>query len=228
MLKKFLFIIFLFTSITYSQDYTKGKQLFNTHCAACHKMDKKLVGPPLQDVVELQGKDWTKTWIKNSKALIDSGDEHAVEIWEEYNKAAMPAYNFLPDTDLDDIVEYLASYKTKKAEAVQATQTSSVQAGATTTVVAQQELPWYIILLIILSLVIFSFALYALNLALKAIVKIVTNGQSTNLYLMKKLDMNKDEVNEEFDDFIKGEVSKRVNTKIKTFKKDLNKKLKDL
>ena len=45
---------------------------------------------------------------------------------------------------------------------------------------------------------------------------------------MKKLDMNKDEVNEEFDDFIKGEVSKRVNTKIKTFKKDLNKKLKDL
>ena len=30
----------------------------------------------------------------------------------------LPAYNFLPDTELDDIVEYLASYKTKKAEAV--------------------------------------------------------------------------------------------------------------
>ena len=70
MLKKFLFVIVLFTSITYSQDYTKGKQLFNTHCAACHKMDKKLVGPPLQDVVELQGKDWTKSWIKNSKHLL--------------------------------------------------------------------------------------------------------------------------------------------------------------
>ena len=101
MLKKFFLLIVLFTTITYSQDYAKGKQLFNTHCAACHKMDKKLVGPPLQDVVELQGKDWTKTWIKNSKALIDSGDEHAVEIWEEYNRAAMPAYNFLPDTELD-------------------------------------------------------------------------------------------------------------------------------
>ena len=139
----------------------------------------------------------------------------------------MPAYNFLPDTELDDIVEYLASYKTKKAEAVQATQTTTTQ-GVQTTVVAQQDLPWYIILLIILSLAIFSVALYALNLALKAIVKIVTTGQSTNLYLMKKLDMNKDEVNEEFDDFIKGEVTKRVDTKIKTFKKDLNKKLKDL
>ena len=139
----------------------------------------------------------------------------------------MPAFNFLPDTELDDIVEYLASYKTKKAEAVQATQTTTTQ-GVQTTVVAQQDLPWYIILLIILSLAIFSVALYALNLALKAIVKIVTTGQSTNLYLMKKLDMNKDEVNDEFDDFIKGEVTKRVDKKIKTFKKDLNKKLKDL
>ena len=36
---------------------------------------------------------------------------------------------------------------------------------------------------------------------------------------MKKLDMNKDEVNDEFDDFIKGEVTKRVDKKIKTLKK---------
>ena len=52
--------------------------------------------------------------------------------------------------------------------------------------------------------------------------------KATNLYLMKKLHMDKDEVNKEFDDFIKDEVNKKVNTKIKTFKKDLNKKLKDL
>ena len=58
MTKKFLLVIVLISTITYSQDYTKGKQLFNTHCAACHKMDKKLVVPPLQDVVELQGRDF--------------------------------------------------------------------------------------------------------------------------------------------------------------------------
>tara|TARA_Y100000592_G_scaffold99203_1_gene174407 strand:- start:150 stop:833 length:684 start_codon:yes stop_codon:yes gene_type:complete len=226
-LKKFLFIIVLFTSITYSQDYAKGKQLFNTHCAACHKMDRKLVGPPLQDVVELQGRDWTKTWIKNSKALIDSGDEHAVEIWEEYNRAAMPAYNFLPDTDLDDIVEYLASYKTKKAETIQATQTAAPSVGQTT-VVSNQSPPWYIILLVLVALVLFIVALYAIQIALTTIMRIVHTGQSTNLYLMKKLHMDKDEVNKEFDDFIKDEVNKKVNTKIKTFKKDLNKKLKDL
>ena len=54
----------------------------------CHKMDKSWLDLLYKSVVELQGKDWTKTWIKNSKALIDSGDEHAVEIWEEYNRAA--------------------------------------------------------------------------------------------------------------------------------------------
>ena len=31
--------------------------------------------------------------------------------------------------------------------------------------------------------------------------------------------MNKDEVNDEFDDFIKGEVTKRVDKKIKDFQK---------
>ena len=49
-------------------------------------MDKKLVGPPLQDVVELQGRDWTKTWIKNSKHLSTLVMNMAVEIWEEYNR----------------------------------------------------------------------------------------------------------------------------------------------
>ena len=47
--------------------------------------------------------------------------------------------------------------------------------------------------------------------------KLLLRKKSTNLYLMKKLDMNKDEVNDEFDDFIKGEVTKRVDKKIKTF-----------
>ena len=70
MLKKFFLLIVLFTTITYSQDYAKGKQLFNTHCAACHKMDKKLVGPPLQDVVELQGKIGQKLGLKIVKHLL--------------------------------------------------------------------------------------------------------------------------------------------------------------
>ena len=61
---------------------------------------------------------------------------------------------FLPDTELDDIVEYLN--KTKKAEKSKALHKQLRLQGVQTTVVGQQDLPWYIILLIILSLVIFS------------------------------------------------------------------------
>ena len=74
------------SSFTYGQDYAKGKQLFNTHCAACHKMDKKLVGPPLQDVIELQGAEWTKKWIYNSKALKKKVDKKLKEFKKDLNK----------------------------------------------------------------------------------------------------------------------------------------------
>lgn len=227
MTKKFLLVIVLISTITYSQDYTKGKQLFNTHCAACHKMDKKLVGPPLQDVVELQGRDWTKTWIKNSKALIDSGDEHAVEIWEEYNRAAMPAYNFLPDTELDDIVEYLASYKTKKAEAA-ATIVAPVVSDSGQVVVQSQPTPTYIWIILIIAVIIASVAIYAFYVGMSTIVHLVTKTTSTNTMLMKKQGISSDDLEKEFDSLVEERASKEIKEKIKTFKKDLNKKLKDL
>ena len=117
-MKKLLVILVLITGVFgFSQDYARGKQLFNTHCAACHKMDKKLVGPALNTIVDRQGKEWTKEWIYNNNALRESGDEYAIQIWEEYNKAAMPGYQFLKDEELDDIVEYLAQCQTKKDKA---------------------------------------------------------------------------------------------------------------
>jgi cytochrome c2 len=110
--KKILFILVLICGISYGQDYTRGKQLFNTHCAACHKMDKKLVGPALNTIVDRQGKEWTKEWIYNNNALRESGDEYAIQIWEEYNKAAMPGYQFLKDEELDDIVDITSKTQT--------------------------------------------------------------------------------------------------------------------
>ena len=80
-MKKLLVILVLITGVFgFSQDYARGKQLFNTHCAACHKMDKKLVGPALNTIVDRQGKEWTKEWIYNNNALRESGDEYAIQI----------------------------------------------------------------------------------------------------------------------------------------------------
>ena len=226
MKKTIVILVFLTGIFGYSQDYAKGKQLFNQHCAACHKMDRKLVGPPLQDVVELQGRDWTKEWIYNSKALIDSGDEHAVEIWEEYNKAAMPAYNFLPDEELEDIVEYLAQYKTKKAEAAAAIVPVAADGGQV--IVNNTPTPIYIYVLLIICLIIVTVAIYAFYVGMKAITNVIGKTQSTNLYLMKKLHMDQEKVDGELQTLVENKVKKKVDKKLKQFKKDLNKRLRDL
>ena len=224
-MKKIYIILVLFSVFTYGQDYDNGKNLFNQHCAACHKMDKKLVGPPLQDVVELQGKDWTKEWIKNSKALIDAGDPHAVEIWEEYNKAAMPAYNFLQDKELDDIVEYLASYKVKKAEA--ATVIAPVAAEGGQVVVNSTPTPTYVYALFVICLIVLLIAVYAFYVGLKTIISLTEKTQTTNLYLMKRLNMDQNRVDGEISTLIKKEVKNKLSKKIKDLKKELNDQLKN-
>ena len=52
-LLRFLFpILFLVILNTFPQegDIAAGKQLFNTNCASCHKLDRKMTGPALRNV----------------------------------------------------------------------------------------------------------------------------------------------------------------------------------
>ena len=86
-----LLILALFSQTLFSQDPDPilGKKLFNANCAACHKVNKKAVGPALKGVSAKYEKEWLYTWIKNSSAMIKSGDARAIAIWEEYNKSAM-------------------------------------------------------------------------------------------------------------------------------------------
>jgi len=84
----------------------EGKKLFNTHCAACHKLNKKAVGPALRGVSQKYDKEWLYSWIKNSAAMIKAGDAQAVAIWEEYNRTAMTAFPQLSNADIDNIIAY--------------------------------------------------------------------------------------------------------------------------
>ena len=87
-------------------DIAKGKSLFNSQCASCHKLNRKLVGPALKGVSAKYEKEWLYSWIKNSAAMIKSGDERAVAIYEEYNKVAMNAFPNLSNNDIDNILAY--------------------------------------------------------------------------------------------------------------------------
>ena len=119
------FSLILFFSSTFFVDLTsqepdiqKGKSLFNSQCAACHKLNRKLVGPALKGVSAKYEKEWLYSWIKNSSALIKSGDEQAVAIYEEYNKVAMNAFPNLSNDDIDNILAYTDYVPSKPAAPV--------------------------------------------------------------------------------------------------------------
>ena len=102
----FSLLFFSFYSHSQDVDISKGKSLFNSNCAACHKLNKNLVGPKLAGVSAKYEKEWLYSWIKNSSAMIKSGDERAVAIYEEWNKVAMNAFPQLSNEDIDNILAY--------------------------------------------------------------------------------------------------------------------------
>ena len=157
-------LLFSFTFSSFSQDVdiAKGKSLFNANCAACHKLNKNLIGPALAGVSAKYEKDWLYTWIKNSSAMIKSGDERAVAIWEEYNKAAMNAFPQLSNMDIDNILAY-TDYVPEPV-AVAATAVPSAQAPTSGSVSTD-----IVLVILILVLCILLTMLFMVNKTLKAI-----------------------------------------------------------
>lgn len=92
-------------------DVAKGEELFKSLCAACHKRYKKMTGPALFGVADKYEREWLYSWIKNSNAMIASGDAQAVAIYEEYNKTAMNAFPQLSNADIDNILAYVMEPK---------------------------------------------------------------------------------------------------------------------
>ncbi|WP_323789304.1 c-type cytochrome [Psychroserpens sp.] len=119
-----VFLLTISTSLTAQEgDPAKGKTLFNTNCASCHQLDKKMTGPALRNIEarlsDEQGLDreWLDKWIRNSAGLVKSGDAYANQIYNEYNGTAMTAFPQLSDQDISDILAYTAEPK-KEPEVV--------------------------------------------------------------------------------------------------------------
>lgn len=87
-------------------DPVAGKALFNSNCAACHKLDDKMTGPALRGVADRHAKEWIYKWVHNSSEVIKSGDAAAVKLFEENNKAVMTAFPQLSTGDIDNILAY--------------------------------------------------------------------------------------------------------------------------
>ncbi len=99
-------------------DVAAGESLFKANCAACHKLDKKAVGPPLRGVADKFDREWLYKWIHNSQALVAAGDPTAVKLFEENNKMIMTPFPALSETDIDNILAYTNQPKAAPAGAV--------------------------------------------------------------------------------------------------------------
>ncbi|MCX2738941.1 c-type cytochrome [Pontibacter sp. M82] len=86
-----------------------GEALFKNNCAVCHSAGSDvIVGPGLQGVTDKRSESWLISWIKNSQALIQSGDADAIAVYNEYNKQAMPSFAF-SDDEVKSILAYIES-----------------------------------------------------------------------------------------------------------------------
>ncbi len=100
---------FIFSINTFAQDVAHGKKLFKGNCAACHKLDKKSVGPALGGVAERRTAEWLRAWVKDNGALRKTGDADANAIFKEFGSSPMPAFPTFSDEDIDAIIAYTSA-----------------------------------------------------------------------------------------------------------------------
>lgn len=89
----------------------KGKTLFQNNCVACHAVsDEVLVGPGLKGVEQrVPSKEWLYKWIRNSSAVVASGDAYGNQIFNKFNKLQMQSFPDLTNEDIDAILKYVAA-----------------------------------------------------------------------------------------------------------------------
>ncbi|MGY5848111.1 c-type cytochrome [Salegentibacter sp. HM20] len=87
-----------------------GAELFKNMCSACHKMDKKFIGPAISGVSERRSPEWIMNMILNPEQMIKE-DPIAKKLLIESNMAVMANQN-LKEEEARAILEYFRQYDT--------------------------------------------------------------------------------------------------------------------
>src|SRR5947209_6841195 len=78
----------------------EGKTIFASRCAACHNINKVVVGPALAGVDKRHNIDWIINFVHSSQTVIKSGDPAANALFNQFNHIQMPNH---PDLSADNI-----------------------------------------------------------------------------------------------------------------------------
>jgi len=82
----------------------KGNEIYDVNCLACHKTDKKFIGPAPKDIFERRAPEWVMNMILNPERMVKE-DPIAKQLLKEYNGSPM-ANQGLTEDEARAILEY--------------------------------------------------------------------------------------------------------------------------
>jgi len=145
---------------TFDESIVKnGESLFKGNCTVCHAIDEVIIGPALRDIHERRSEEWIYAFIKNSQKVIKSGDEYAIELYDQYNKTLMTSFDF-SDEELNAILTYIKNESTKEVQVLVADVQQDNSMGAETSISSNDfylSLGLNLLLLLIIVFVLFRF-----------------------------------------------------------------------
>lgn len=83
-------------------DAQKGKQIFNSNCAACHKLDARSTGPALRDI----SRKYSKYHMHLNNFLQGKRDAHLLMSPTESDTLRCPLFPNLTDKDVASLEAY--------------------------------------------------------------------------------------------------------------------------
>lgn len=87
----------------------KGADIFKKNCTACHRTNKKFIGPSPQNILERRSPEWVMNMILDPEKMIKE-DPLARELLIEFNGSPMANQN-LSEEDARAVLEYFRTLK---------------------------------------------------------------------------------------------------------------------
>ncbi|MDG1040529.1 MAG: cytochrome c [Polaribacter sp.] len=87
----------------------KGQQIFKNKCSACHRIDRKFIGPNPTGIMERRSPEWIMNMIMNPSEMVQK-DPIAKELLAQFNGAPMADQN-ISEEESRAILEYFRTLK---------------------------------------------------------------------------------------------------------------------
>jgi len=92
------------------RNISDGEQIFRTRCVSCHsitgKEEKDALGPDLLGLHDRRPLQWLYDWLKAPDQMLTKKDPVAMEMYEKYNKLAMPNMR-LNQKEVEQLLDYI-------------------------------------------------------------------------------------------------------------------------